>query len=124
MQYGKIVRFDTDRGFGFVSPDNGDRDVFMHVSALARGGDARQLRPGVRVSYEEEHGDRGTKAAQVQVLSASREDAWPEYTEAHQDSSAGVQPSTRPLSEEEFRTLWDEGCGVALARARQRGWVA
>lgn len=59
---GVVVRFDDDRGFGFIrTPDLTD-DVFVHVSAIQGG---RRLRPGQRVRFSVEPGDRGPRAVRV-----------------------------------------------------------
>ncbi len=49
MANGTIKFFNGDNGFGFITPDNGGADVFVHVSALQGGG---SLREGQQVSYE------------------------------------------------------------------------
>lgn len=67
---GKIVRFDRVRGYGFIAPDNGGEDVFMHMNDLE--GDEGQLSVGTRVSFDVVDGERGLKAYGVQVLEAAR----------------------------------------------------
>jgi CspA family cold shock protein len=49
MATGTVKFFNQDKGFGFITPDNGGQDVFVHVSALQGGG---ALRDGDKVSYE------------------------------------------------------------------------
>lgn len=49
MLTGTVKFFNTDKGFGFITPENGGADVFVHVSALQRGD---FLREGQKVSYE------------------------------------------------------------------------
>ncbi len=49
MATGTVKFFNQDKGFGFIAPDSGGTDVFVHVSALARGD---LLREGQKVSYE------------------------------------------------------------------------
>lgn len=49
MATGTVKFFNQDKGFGFITPDSGSPDVFVHVSALADGG---SLRDGQKVSYE------------------------------------------------------------------------
>lgn len=51
MAHGEILWFDPARGFGFIRPDMGPRDVFMHVSALEEAGLAA-ISAGVRVEFE------------------------------------------------------------------------
>lgn len=65
---GKIVKFDDVRGYGFIAPDEGGEDVFVHANDLL---DEKYLySPGVRVEYRVEQGDRGTKASQVKIISS------------------------------------------------------
>jgi CspA family cold shock protein len=49
MAIGTIKFFNDDKGFGFITPENGGQDVFVHVSALASGS---SLREGDKVSFE------------------------------------------------------------------------
>lgn len=50
-QTGSVVTYFEDKGFGFVRPDNGGRDVFFHISRLTEGA-ATDLKPGAKVIYE------------------------------------------------------------------------
>jgi CspA family cold shock protein len=50
-QTGSIVTYFEEKGFGFLRPDNGGRDVFFHISRVVDS-DATQLRPGARVIFE------------------------------------------------------------------------
>ena len=51
-QAGSVVTYFEAKGFGFLRPDDGGRDVFFHISRLQGDGDATELKPGVRVLYE------------------------------------------------------------------------
>lgn len=51
MATGEVLWFDAARGFGFIRPDFGPRDAFVHASALADAGIA-ELAPGQRVEFE------------------------------------------------------------------------
>ena len=51
METGTVKWFNTTKGFGFITPDQGGNDVFVHISALQRAG-IRSLNEGQRVSYE------------------------------------------------------------------------
>lgn len=62
---GVVVRYDADRGFGFIAPDSGGPDLFVHVSALMG---AEVLHPGERVRYELRQGDRGPQADHVEPV--------------------------------------------------------
>jgi cold shock protein len=68
MATGTVKWFSDDKGFGFITPDEGDRDLFVHHSGIELEG-YRSLAEGLRVSYEEEQGDKGPKAVNVQKLS-------------------------------------------------------
>lgn len=63
---GKVIRFDEARGYGFVAPDTGSEDVFLHVNDLSF--DKRLLTPGTRVQFVAEEGHRGLKASRVQIV--------------------------------------------------------
>jgi CspA family cold shock protein len=66
MPTGTVKWFSDDKGFGFITPDEGSaRDLFVHHSGIAMEG-YRSLQEGQRVSYEEEPGDKGPKAVNVQ----------------------------------------------------------
>lgn len=69
MQTGTIKWFKQDKGYGFITPDRGHEDVWMHASELTGASDD-QLVTGVRVSYEVEHGPKGPKAAGVRIVAA------------------------------------------------------
>jgi cold shock CspA family protein len=61
------VRFDEFRGYGFVAPDTGGEDVFIHVNDLDFN--KHLIAPGMLVEFEVEDGDRGPKASRVRILS-------------------------------------------------------
>ncbi len=64
MPTGTIKWFSDDKGFGFITPDDGGRDLFVHFSGIAGDG-YRSLPEGAKVSYEEESGPKGPKAVNV-----------------------------------------------------------
>jgi len=64
---GVVARFDPRRGYGFVIPDDGGEDVFVHQNNIQMDG-FRYLKPGEHVSYELEVGEKGLKAVQVGLL--------------------------------------------------------
>jgi CspA family cold shock protein len=67
MATGTVKWFSDDKGFGFITPDEGNRDLFVHHTGI-NGGGYRSLPEGSRVSYEEEQGDKGPKAVNVSRL--------------------------------------------------------
>lgn len=62
MTVGTVKFFNTTKGFGFISPEDGGRDVFVHASAVERSGLA-VLRDGQRVSFELERDRQGRDSA-------------------------------------------------------------
>lgn len=64
---GRVIRYDEVRGYGFVAPDEGGDDVFLHVNDLEF--DKRKLVVGAVVEFDTEEGDRGPKASQVTLVS-------------------------------------------------------
>jgi CspA family cold shock protein len=67
MPTGTVKWFSDDKGFGFITPDEGGKDLFVHHSGIAAEG-YRSLAEGARVSYDEEPGDKGPKAVNVQLV--------------------------------------------------------
>jgi CspA family cold shock protein len=67
MATGKVKFFNTTKGFGFIAPDDGSKDVFVHISALERAG-LSMLNEGQKVSYDviEERGKQA--AANLQTV--------------------------------------------------------
>jgi CspA family cold shock protein len=61
MATGTVKWFNTDKGFGFIQPESGGKDVFVHVTAVQEAG-LRSLNDGQRVTYEVKM-ERGKEAA-------------------------------------------------------------
>ncbi len=68
MATGTVKWFNSDKGFGFITPDEGHKDLFVHHSGITGSG-FRSLDEGDRVSYKAEAGDKGPKAVDVERLS-------------------------------------------------------
>ncbi|WP_062226759.1 cold-shock protein [Aureimonas frigidaquae] len=69
MATGTVKFFNADKGFGFITPDNGGPDNFVHISALQNSGIA-SLKDGQKVSYdlEADRRGKGDKAVNIKVL--------------------------------------------------------
>lgn len=63
---GTVKFFNETKGFGFITPDGGGKDVFVHASALERAG-MKTLREGQRVTFDTEADTRGPKAVNLRV---------------------------------------------------------
>jgi cold shock protein len=66
MATGTVKWFNGQKGYGFIQPDDGDKDVFVHISAVERAG-LRSLAEGQKVSYEIEQDRRTGKSSADQL---------------------------------------------------------
>jgi len=66
MEAGTVKFFNEQKGFGFIAPDNGGNDVFVHVTALERAG-LRSLTQGQKVSFDTEQDKRSGKTAVANI---------------------------------------------------------
>lgn len=67
MPTGTVKWFNDEKGFGFITPEDGGKDLFVHHTAINANG-FRTLPEGAKVSYESESGDKGPKAVNVSVI--------------------------------------------------------
>lgn len=62
MSNGTVKFFNDAKGFGFITPEDGSKDVFVHVNGLSE-----EIREGDKVSYDVEEGQKGLNAVNVKV---------------------------------------------------------
>ncbi|HUN35693.1 MAG TPA: cold-shock protein [Trebonia sp.] len=67
MAQGTVKWFNPDKGFGFIAPDDGSADVFVHFSAIESAG-YRTLEENQKVEYNVTQGPKGPQAAQVRTV--------------------------------------------------------
>ncbi|MCV9878677.1 cold shock domain-containing protein [Brenneria izbisi] len=66
---GLVKWFDAGKGFGFITPTDGSKDVFVHFSAiLGQGNDYKSLDEGQKVEFNVESGQKGPSAVNVSVI--------------------------------------------------------
>ena len=64
MNTGTVKWFNEQKGYGFIQPDNGSKDVFVHISAVERAG-LRTLKEGQKVVFEVVTGPKGKQASNI-----------------------------------------------------------
>ena len=67
MTIGTVKFFNASKGFGFIAPEGGGKDVFVHVSAVEAAG-LRSLSEGQKVNFDIQPDARGAKAANISVV--------------------------------------------------------
>ena len=67
MASGTVKWFNHEKGFGFITPDEGGKDLFVHHTGIAGEG-FRSLSEGAKVEFDSQAGDKGPKAVNVQPI--------------------------------------------------------
>ena len=68
MSKGTVKWFNADKGFGFITPEDGGKDLFVHHSEIQAGGEYATLNDGQEVEFEVGQGQKGPCANKVQAL--------------------------------------------------------
>jgi CspA family cold shock protein len=67
MNTGTVKRFNAIKGYGFITPDGSEAEIFVHFSAIKSAG-YKELKEGQRVNYLLAHGEKGDYATDVDIL--------------------------------------------------------
>jgi CspA family cold shock protein len=67
MTQGTVKWFNAEKGYGFITPDGGGKDLFVHYSAISGNG-YRSLEENQRVEFDQEQGQKGPQATNVRVI--------------------------------------------------------
>jgi len=94
MTTGTVKFFNENKGYGFIAPDGGGNDAFVHITAVERSG-MRTLRQDQRVSYDLQEDRRGKMAA----VNLKAEDASQSEPQAANDEEAEVQAANDEQAE-------------------------
>jgi len=70
-QTGTVKWFNDAKGFGFITPDDGDKDVFVHYKQIVSDGDFKTLKEGDKVSFQVGEGPKGPQANEVQIVASA-----------------------------------------------------
>ncbi|GLY71413.1 cold-shock protein [Amycolatopsis taiwanensis] len=122
MVTGKVVRFDEIRGYGFVAPEGGGEDVFVHVNDLDV--DKRLIAPGAVVEFMIEEGERGPKASNVRIVrnapAVARDVEYLEFSlEFREELTEALLTSVPSLTAEQIVRVRK----TVLDLVRERGWL-
>lgn len=137
---GRVIRFDQSRGYGFIAPDDGGDDVFLHAAEI--GDRTDNIRVGTRVEFRTMEGQRGLKAYDVKVLpdSASSESTLRPPATRRPDDLADEDDEWDLVTEREYGAEIADALIVEcpeitaaqivairrrlVAHARDKGWLA
>ncbi len=67
MGIGTVKWFNAEKGYGFITPDDGSKDLFVHFSAI-QGEGYKSLNEGQKVEYEQTTGQKGPQASNVRIV--------------------------------------------------------
>jgi cold shock protein len=115
VETGRLLRL-ASSGYGFIQPEGGGPDLFMHVSDLVTPSDQYKLEPGITwLSYGRGDSARGPKAVRISIVPVPED-------EAPGESGEPASPTLKA-----WAALWAEASeaafGALMEKARANGWV-
>ncbi|MFE3542874.1 cold-shock protein [Nocardia sp. NPDC059177] len=127
MSVGKLVSFDGSRGFGFIRPEDGGPDVFVHVNDI--GLDEDELRQGRLFEFDVTEGDRGPKAVNLTAVGQA-----PSAPKSRKDRSGGQRLGTEEMRRQITELLLEASPALTAAEiitirerfttfADEHGWL-
>ncbi len=90
MATGSVKWFSGEKGYGFITPDGGGDDVFVHFSQI-EGSGYRSLDEGAKVQFETEPGQKGLQATGVRAVGATRQEASPATDDITEPEAADAE---------------------------------
>ncbi|MEV2251905.1 cold shock domain-containing protein [Streptomyces sp. NPDC050147] len=102
MVAGRVVRFDGARGYGFIAPEHGGEDVFLHANDLLIP--EPLVYTGARVEFEIEEGERGPKASSVRLPKGAQAQTAPPFAGGRAQVPPSIQASAAAFDDGEEPT--------------------
>jgi CspA family cold shock protein len=99
MAIGTVKWFSAEKGYGFITPEDGSRDVFVHFSGIVGEGH-RSLDEGARVSFTAEEGEKGPRAVDVKPAGADAEAEGDTQAEGGGEAEAEGEAEAAPAEAE------------------------
>jgi CspA family cold shock protein len=103
MAIGTVKWFSAEKGYGFITPEDGGRDVFVHFSGIVGEGH-RSLDEGERVSFTSEEGEKGPRAVDVKPVGAAETATTEAETATTEDETATAEDETATTEAETATT--------------------
>ncbi len=107
MSTGQVKWFNNAKGFGFILPDDGEKDLFAHYSSIAMEG-YRTLKAGQLVSFDIVEGPKGLHAANIMPLDNADTPQQPDETQDNAEKTVSPSTETKEPSEVSIETANDK----------------
>jgi len=106
MATGRIIRFDEIKGYGFISPNDGGEDIFVHANELADRG--LRVNAGNQVEFRVVEGDRGLKAFDVRIIDDQPAHTGLAYPADNTRPHSISHPADQPPADDELFEVFPE----------------